>query len=263
MRRIQRTFDNLKQRGGKALVAYITAGHPDLEITQKLIIALEKAGVDIVEIGVPFSDPTADGPVIQMSSQKALKGGATLSNILTMIESLRDRCSIPLVLFGYYNPIYAYGNELFAQQAKKAGIDGILVVDLPPEEAKELRQFTDSLKIDFISLIAPTTPEARIQKIAARATGFLYYISITGVTGTEKPVLECVKPHVENIRKITALPLVVGFGITSPEQAKDIASFADGVVVGSALVKLIDEYSGRDKLIDRVSDYIHRMRCAI
>jgi tryptophan synthase alpha chain len=258
--RIQKKFIDLQKNGRKAFVAYLTAGHPDLETTEKLIPALEKAGVDILEIGVPFSDPTADGPVIQASSQRALKSGVTLSNILDMIGALRNTCDIPLVLFGYYNPIFSYGNENFAKRAIKAGVDGILVVDLPPEEAQELRQYTDPAGIDFISLIAPTTTDERISNISRNASGFLYYISITGVTGTEKPVIEHVKEDVERIHKITALPLVIGFGISTPRQASEFATCADGIVIGSALVRLIEEHSGSRDLLEIASSFAREIR---
>ena len=187
MGRIEKKFESLRVKNEKALIVYLTAGDPSLEITKKLIWGLEKAGVDILEIGVPFSDPTADGPVIQAASQRALKAGTTLEGILKMVAEVRKVSEIPIVLFGYFNPIFAYGVKKFAHAAHKAGVDGVLVVDLPYEEAKELRIHTDAAGIDFISLIAPTTGTERLNKIAAKASGFLYYISITGITGTAAP----------------------------------------------------------------------------
>jgi tryptophan synthase alpha chain len=258
--RIERKFRDLRQKREKALVVYITAGDPDLPTTRRLALALEGAGVDVIEIGVPFSDPTADGPVIQAASKRALRGGVTLSSILDMIESLRQISDIPIVLFGYYNPIFSYGNEQFAAKAKCAGVDGILVVDLPPEEAHELRQYTDMVGLDFISLIAPTTTDHRIQQIANNATGFLYYISITGVTGTAQPLIENITFDVERIRRISALPLVIGFGISTPVQAAQIAPYADGVVVGSALVRLIGEKGGDDGLIQIASSFVNDIK---
>jgi tryptophan synthase alpha chain len=171
--RIEQKFSDLKQKNQKALVVYVTAGDPDLETTRRLVLGLQEAGVDILEIGVPFSDPTADGPIIQAASQRALRSGSTLSGILDMIEFLRNDCDIPIVLFGYYNPIFSYGSERFALRAKKVGVDGILVVDLPPEESHELRQYTDFTGLDFISLGAPTTNDKRILSISKNATGFL------------------------------------------------------------------------------------------
>jgi len=260
--RIGRKFKELKEKHQKALVVYLTAGDPDLATTESLIIALADAGVDVVEIGVPFSDPTADGPVIQAASQRALRQGATLEGILGMIESLRRSTDIPVVLFGYYNPIFSFGGERFAVRAKEAGVDGILVVDLPPEESRELRRHTDAAGLDFISLIAPTTSNERIAKIVKQATGFLYYISITGVTGTAQPVIADIRADVERVRRAATLPLVVGFGISTPPQAREIASCADGVVIGSAFVRLIQEGSGND-LINAASKYISDIKKAL
>jgi tryptophan synthase alpha chain len=263
MSRIEKKFSALQAKGEKALICFLTAGDPNLEKTREIILGMEKAGVDCVEIGVPFSDPTADGPIIQAASQRALKNGATLSGILAMIESIRKTTEIPIVLFGYYNPILSYGTERFATRAREAGVDGILVVDLPFEEAAELRQFTDPQGIDFISLIAPTTSIERVKQIAQHATGFLYYISVTGVTGTAKPQVQEVKKDVARIRKVTALPLAIGFGISTPQQAKEIAPYADGIVVGSAIVKMIAENSQRSDLVTVVSEYAREMKKAI
>jgi len=261
--RIEKKFTDLRQKQEKALVVYLTAGDPDLETTRRLILSLDNAGVDILEIGVPFSDPTADGPIIQAASQRALRGGVTLSRILDMIESLRTICNIPIILFGYYNPIYSYDNEQFAKRAKRAGVDGILIVDLPPEEAHELRKFTDPEDLDFISLIAPTTSDERIKNISKNASGFLYYISITGVTGTAKPHIEKIREDVYRIRSITDLPTVVGFGISTPLQAGEIASCADGIVVGSAFVQLLEKNSGNKDLIRIASTFTRDIKNAL
>ena len=262
-RRIERKFADLREEEDKALVVYLTAGDPDLLTTRRLVLSLEEAGVDVIEIGVPFSDPTADGPVIQAASQRALSRGVTLSGILDMIESLRDVSDIPIVLFGYYNPIFSYGNERFAARAKQAGVDGILVVDLPPEESQELREYTDIAGLDFISLIAPTTSDRRIGEIVNSATGFIYYISITGVTGTATPVMKNIEVDVARIRKISALPLVIGFGISTPVQAAEIASYADGVVVGSALVRIIGEKGNDGDLIQIASSFARDIKKAL
>ncbi len=263
MGRIEARFAALKKANRKAFVTYLTAGDPDLETTAELIPALEAAGVDVVEIGVPFSDPTADGPAIQAASQRALARGATLAKILAMIAGLRRTSAIPIVLFGYYNPILSYGPENFAADAAAAGVDGILVVDLPPEEADELRRFTDPAGLAFITLIAPTTDPARARKILRGATGFVYYISITGVTGTAVPRPEAVRRDVERLRKMTTLPLAVGFGISTPDQAAAIAPLADGVVVGSALVRLIGEKGAGGDLIPAAAAYAKTIRGAI
>lgn len=263
MGRIGDKFEFLRGRKEKALIIYLTAGDPSLTVTKELILGLENAGMDILEIGVPFSDPTADGPVIQAASQRSLKAGTTLQGVLDLVADVRRTSPIPIVLFGYYNPIFAYGAKKFAQAAKKAGVDGVLVVDLPPEEAQELRVYTDVAGIDFISLVAPTTGEKRLHQIAAAATGFLYYISITGVTGTAAPRIEDIKRKVSKIRKITKLPLAVGFGISNPKQAQEIASIADGIVIGSAVVRLIDENKENIDLIKIVSKYIREIKDAL
>jgi len=260
MKRIKKKFAILRAKNEKALIVYLTAGDPSLSITKQLIFALEKAGVDILEIGVPFSDPTADGPVIQEASQRALKAGTTLEGVLDLVVEVRKVSEIPIVLFGYFNPIFAYGVKKFSQAAHAAGVDGILVVDLPYEEAKELRIFTDTVGIDFISLIAPTTDAKRLSKIAADASGFLYYISITGITGTAAPKVDNIKREVEKIRKITNLPIAVGFGISKPQQAREIGCFADGVVIGSAVVRLIDKNKNNRNLLKIVSDYINDIK---
>ncbi len=255
MGRIERKFNDLKKRDDKALIIYLTAGDPSLEKTYEMVLALDVAGVDMVEIGVPFSDPTADGPIIQAASQRALKGGTTLSDILDMIETVRKVSEIPIILFGYYNPIFIYGNAKFAVRAKEAGVDGILVVDLPLEEASELRKYTDKSGIDFISLITPTSDDNRIQKISEKASGFIYYVSVTGVTGTKKPEIVDVKRDVERIRKVTSLPVGVGFGISTPEQGEEVAGYADGIVIGSAIVRLIEENRQKRDLVKKVSSF--------
>jgi tryptophan synthase alpha chain len=256
MGRIAEKFISLREKKEKALIIYLTAGYPSLAMTKNIIVALEKAGADILEIGVPFSDPTADGPVIQAASQQALKTGTTLEGVLKLVEEVRRLSEIPIVLFGYYNPIFAYGVKEFAYKAKRSGVDGVLVVDLPPEEAQELREHTDAAGIDFIYLIAPTTGKERIYSIAAEAAGFLYYVSITGITGTEQPLISDIKTSVEKIHKITKLPIAVGFGISQPQQAGEIAQFADGVVIGSAVMRLIAENKNSRELLKTVADYV-------
>lgn len=260
MSRIENKFSELRKKGDKALIVYLTAGDPSIEVTEELIPALAAAGVDVFEIGVPFSDPTADGPVIQAAAQRALKKGATLKKVLDMIKRVRERSEIPIVLFGYYNPIFSHGREKFAESAKDAGVDGVLVVDLPPEEAWELRRHTDPVGIDFISLIAPTTDDKRIKKITAGARGFIYYISVTGVTGTKKPVVGDIEKDVVRIRHFSSLPVAVGFGISTARQAAEIAPLADGVVVGSAFVQMIKENSWRDDLIPLVAQYAAELK---
>lgn len=261
--RITRKFSALRKAGRKAFVAYLTAGDPDLATTAGLIGTLAAAGVDLIEVGVPFSDPTADGPTIQAAAQRALKGGATLGKVLAMIAALRAACPVPIILFGYYNPILSYGPERFAREAADAGVDGILVVDLPPEESRELRRFTDPAGLDFISLIAPTTGTERAARILHRAKGFVYFISVTGVTGTAVPEPETIRTEMERLRRLTSLPVAVGFGISTPAQAVAIAPAADGIVIGSALVRLIGESGAGPGLLPAVAAFAGAIRAAL
>ena len=241
MKRIDKRFAQLKGKGEKALVAYLTAGFPDLETTRDLIPALDAAGVDVLELGVPFSDPTADGPAIQRASQTALRNGTTLARILSLVENLRPSTEMPIVLFSYYNPILAYGNHRFARKAAAAGADGVLVVDLPAEEAAELKQHTEPEGLDFIPLVAPTTGSERTRRILKGASGFIYYISLTGVTGAGRPEVKEIRQNVARIKTMTQVPVVAGFGVSTPAQAREIGAETDGVVVGSAFIRLIEE----------------------
>ena len=263
MGRIGKKFEELRAKREKALIVYLTAGDPSLAATRELVLELEKSGADIVEIGVPFSDPTADGPVIQAASQRALKAGATLRGVLELVAEIRRTSQIPIVLFGYFNPIFAYGAEKFSQAAKDAGVDGILVVDLPPEEAGELRIFTDAAGIDFIALVAPTTGRNRLKTILQNATGFLYCISITGVTGTAAPDTDDINRHIAAIRKRTKLPIAVGFGISSAAQARAIAGVADGIVIGSAVVQRIDENRNSGEGIGAACAFVREIKEAL
>lgn len=241
---IARVFDELSGRDQAALIPYITAGDPDLEMTALLLRTLATAGADLIELGVPFSDPTADGPVIQRAAERALSRGVTLEKIFEMLESLRDAKLPPIVLFGYYNPFLQYGLSRLAKRAAGLGIGGFLVVDLPIEESGALRRELAGHAIDLIQLVAPTTPEARMQEIAELASGFLYFVSRTGVTGAARPDPHEVRERVQLMRALTDLPIAVGFGVRTADQAFEIASFADGVVVGSALVELSEQHSG-------------------
>jgi tryptophan synthase alpha chain len=263
MGRIEKAFAELKKKNEKALIFYLTAGDPDLEKTYELVLALDRAGVDILELGVPFSDPTADGPVIQAASQRALKGGASLAAVLELIGRIRKVSDIPIVLFSYYNPIFVFGNALFAEKAKASGVDGILVLDLPMEEAGELRRFTDPAGIAFVSLVAPTTDDGRIGHIVRNAGGFIYCISMTGVTGTGMPDLKDVGKDIERIKRQSSLPAVVGFGISMPAQAVEIARFADGIVLGSAFVKLIEENGTHPDLTLKAYSFAEKFRKAL
>ena len=238
--RIDDTFDRLREEGRKALVTFITAGDPDPQTSQAILNGLPAAGADIIELGMPFTDPMADGPAIQLASQRALKAGQTMEKTLTMVRRFRDRDdATPIVLMGYYNPVYVHGNERFLAEAKEAGVDGLIIVDLPPEEDEELCIPAMRAGLNFIRLATPTTDNARLPKVLANASGFLYYVSITGVTGTRAPEVAAVAAQVARIRRQTALPVCIGFGVKTPQQAQALARAGDGVVVGSALVNVI------------------------
>jgi len=249
--RIDRLFADLRAKKRKALVAYLVAGDPDLESTAQLVPALAEAGADLVELGVPFSDPLADGIVNQLGSQRALDSGTTLPKVLELVARLRrEKCEIPLVLFTYYNPVFAYGREKFEKDAAKSGADGLLLLDLPPEEAD--RDLPPSDHLRRIVLVAPTTPETRLQKITRNASGFVYYVSREGVTGMQKTLPTTLADRVALLKKITPLPVCVGFGISTPEQAREVARLADGVVVGSAIVDRIGKIGRNPKLSSEV-----------
>lgn len=247
--RIDRKFRELKAHNQKAFVAYITAGDPSPEKTPELVWALERAGADIVELGVPFSDPLADGVVNQLSAQRALEAGTTTQRVFEILQDVRKQSQVPIVLYTYFNLLYAYGIEHFCQNAYQAGADGVLVLDLPPEESLTAHDVGFRLgdgSLRRISLVAPTSPAERISKIVQKATGFVYYVSREGVTGMQEHVATSISSRVELIRKQTTLPICVGFGISTPEQARQVAHQADGAVVGSVLVNRIKEW-GQDK----------------
>ena len=262
MGRISRKFKQLKCEGRKALIVFVTAGDPDIELTERLVPQIAAAGADIIELGIPFSDPMADGPTIQLSSERALSGGANLNSILATVKKIRQECDVPILLMGYYNPVLAFGLESFCREASGAGVDGILLVDLPPEEAGELVSFTKKHGIDFIPLLTPTSDISRINKIKKSGSGFIYYVSVAGVTGARSSVAEDIGSMVEKIRMETALPVAVGFGISTPQQAGSVAKLADGVVVGSALVKLFEQFRG-DELVLKVTDAVAALKKGI
>jgi tryptophan synthase alpha chain len=256
--RIDRKFRELKARGQKAFVAYITAGDPSPERTPDLVWALERAGADIVELGVPFSDPLADGVVNQLSAQRALEAGTTTPRVMEIIGAIRAQSQIPIVLYCYFNLVYAYGIERFCLHAHQSGADGLLVLDLPPEESQGDSAVGSRLgdgSLRRICLVAPTSPAERIAKIVQKATGFVYYVSREGVTGMQEHVAGSIGGRVEMIRKQTALPICVGFGISTPEQARTVAQQADGVVVGSVLVNRIAEWGGERDLPKKLQDF--------
>jgi tryptophan synthase alpha chain len=238
--RIDRRFAELKTEGRAALVTFLTAGDPDPETSLALVQALPAAGADVIELGMPFTDPMADGPAIQMSSQRALKAGQTLKKTLELVRAFRGSDdATPLVLMGYYNPIYVYGVDRFLRDAKSAGVDGLIIVDLPPEEDEELCLPALKAGLNFIRLATPTTDDKRLPAVLANTSGFVYYVSITGITGAATPDAGKVAAAVARIKRHTKLPVAVGFGVRTAEQAAGIASGADGVVVGSALVSVL------------------------
>ncbi|PLX99777.1 MAG: tryptophan synthase subunit alpha [Desulfuromonas sp.] len=258
--RIENTFAALQQRGEKALIPFITAGDPNLAVTADLILTLERGGADLIELGIPFSDPMADGPTIQAASERALAGGTTLEKVLALVAEVRKTSQIPLVLMGYYNPVFRYGVERFAKAASAAGVDALLLVDLPPEEAGEISAVMDEAGLALITLLAPTTPPERMQKLAAAAQGYLYYVSMTGVTGAQKITPESIRDAVEELKSYSAVPVGVGFGISTVDDARAVAAFADGVVVGSALVKIIEQYGTAPELQAQVEKFISALK---
>jgi tryptophan synthase alpha chain len=253
MTRIDAKFAALKAEGKKAFVAYVMAGDPDYDTSLDVVKGLPGAGVDIIELGLPFTDPMADGPTIQAAGQRALDGGMTLQRTLDLARAFRETDdTTPIVLMGYYNPIYSRGVEAFLADAKDAGIDGLIVVDLPPEEDEELCLPAQAAGLNFIRLATPTTDDQRLPCVLQNTSGFVYYVSITGITGAAEAQATDVAPEVARIKAATELPVIVGFGINTPEKSRNIASVADGAVVGSAIVGQI----GAGKPIDEVLDFV-------
>jgi tryptophan synthase alpha chain len=243
--RIDRRFAALKKGGRKAFVAFVTAGDPDYTTSEKILLGLPAAGADLIELGMPFSDPMADGPAVQASSLRALKAGQTMAKTLELVRTFRKHDpDTPIILFGYYNPVYVYPREAFLDDAKAAGADGLIVVDVPPEADEELCLPAIARGLNFIRLATPTTDDTRLPAVLANTSGFLYYVSITGVTGTAEPDVVAVHSHIARIKRSTQLPIAVGFGVRTPQQAKAIAAVADGVVVGSAIVNAVKESLG-------------------
>lgn len=260
MNRIENKFSELA--GSSALVGFISAGDPDVVKSESVIRAMLDGGVDILELGFPFSDPTADGPVIQRSSERSLKSGMTFERYFSLLASLRKDYSQPIIVFSYFNPIFKYGVERFYKDAKSAGADGVLIVDLPPEENREIEgKFGDDFSV--IRLIAPTTPQERVAKITEDASGFVYVISRTGVTGVTSSVgvdIEAVKKHLAEIKESTNIPLCVGFGISTPEQAEAIAECAEGVVIGSAFERIVEDNLDNPALPELLREYTESIK---
>ena len=255
MTRIDQTFARLRQIKKKGFVAYVMAGDPDLDTSLAIMKGLPGAGVDVIELGVPFTDPMADGPTIQRAGQRALEGGQTLQKTLDMVAAFRAGDDVtPIVLMGYYNPIYSRGVDRFLVDARAAGVDGLIVVDLPPEEDSELCLPAQAAGLNFIRLATPTTDDRRLPKVLTNTSGFVYYVSITGITGAAAAQAAEVGPEVARIKARTDLPVIVGFGISTPDAAQGIAAVADGCVVGSAIVKQIGEGRSVDEVLAFVAD---------
>ncbi len=267
--RIDRRFAALKEEGRKAFVAFVTAGDPDYATSEKILLGLPGAGADVIELGMPFSDPMADGPAVQASSLRALKAGQTMRRTLELVRTFRKHDpDTPVVLMGYYNPIYVYPREAFLDDAKAAGVDGLIVVDVPPEADDELCLPAVARGLNFIRLATPTTDDARLPAVLANTSGFLYYVSITGITGTAAPDVAAVHSHIARIKRSTGLPIAVGFGVKTPQQAKAIAEAADGVVVGSALVNAVKDSLGPNgestgKTVANVLDVVNGLSRAL
>ena len=256
MTRIDAKFAELASAGKKAFVTYVMAGDPDYDTSLEVVKGLPAAGVDIIELGLPFTDPMADGPTIQLAGQRALEAGQTLKKTLAMAAAFREGDdTTPIVLMGYYNPIYNHGVEAFLRDAKEAGIDGLIVVDLPPEEDEELCIPAQKAGLNFIRLATPTTDDARLPKVLENTSGFVYYVSITGITGAAAPEADDVAPEVARIKSQTDLPIIVGFGIRTPEAAESMARIADGAVVGSAIVSEI----AAGKPVAEVLDFVRAL----
>ncbi|PKL52188.1 MAG: tryptophan synthase subunit alpha [Nitrospira bacterium HGW-Nitrospira-1] len=255
--RIAGKFREIRRKNSKAFIPYIMAGDPNIKRTCELIRILEDCGADIIELGVPFSDPLADGPTIQKAAQRALDEGVTLKKVIALVAELRLNTQIPIILMTYYNPIFKYGEERFALDASASGVDGIIVPDLPPDEADNLIKYSRKSRLDTIFLLAPTSTDIRIHKVARASTGFIYYVPITGITGAKLSPDSSVESHIAKIRSVTDKPIAVGFGISTPEEAAGISRFADGVIVGSAIVKRVVEPD------EELKNYLLSLRNAI
>lgn len=247
-------------KNGKAFIPFVTAGDPNLEVTKEIILAMEKAGADLIEIGIPFSDPVAEGVVIQAADERALKAGTTTDKIFDMVAEVRKESNIPLAFMTYINPVYVYGVDKFCKKAAELGVDALIIPDVPYEEKNEVAPFCDKYGIDLISLIAPTSHD-RIKTIAKEAQGFVYCVSSMGVTGVRKKITTNLGEMTSLVREVTNVPAAIGFGISTPQQAKEMAQYADGVIVGSAIVKICAQYG--EKCVPYVYDYVKEMKDAV
>ncbi len=260
MNRITQKFQELRRRKKKAFIGFLTAGDPSLQVTEQLVLSFEKVGVDIIELGVPFSDPLADGKTIQAASERALAQHVTLDKILQLVKRLRAHSQIPIALMTYYNPIFHFGEEKFISNAQEAGVDGIIIPDLPPEEASVLIRASRAKKIATIFFLSPTTDKERIKRIATASRGFIYYVSMTGVTGTAQMIFtDEIKKQIELARKLTQKPICVGFGVSTLSDIRAILEIADGVIVGSAIIKEIVRHKGKKNIVRNVSRFVGQL----
>lgn len=264
MSRIQKTFHTLKAENKKGLVTFITAGDPDVQQSLSVLQSLPDAGADFIEIGMPFTDPMADGPAIQASSLRALDNGMNVKGVIDMVRKFRaQNDTTPIILMGYFNPIYNYGCTSFVKDAKDAGVDGLIIVDLPPEEDAELRIPAQEVGLDFIKLVTPTTIGSRLDTVLNNASGFIYYVSIAGVTGTKSANIDAVGAHIKQIKEKTDIPVAVGFGIKTPDDAAKMAQICDGVVVGSAIVDNMLKNQNSTNMIEIISQQVKALKSAI
>jgi tryptophan synthase alpha chain len=261
--RLAATFAALRARGERALLPYFTAGDPSLDVTRRLVVEAAARGADVVELGIPFSDPLADGPVIQRATQRALAAGVSLARVLELTRELRAEVTVPLVYLTYYNPILAFGLKAFCQSAVEAGADGAIVADLPPDEAAPLAAEARAAGLDLIHMVAPTSTPERMRRIARASTGFIYMVSLTGVTGTRQELPADLAANLRELRGITTKPICVGFGIGTPEQAALVGGLADGVAVGSAVVALVERHAGTAELVPRVGELIAALKAPL
>jgi tryptophan synthase alpha chain len=257
---ISKTFEDLRREGKRALIPFITAGDPDLATTRALLIELAQSGADIIELGVPFSDPVADGPVIQRASMRALRNEVGVADILELVKEVRNEINTPIVLFSYFNPLLQFGLDRLVQEANAAGVDGVLVTDLPIEEAREFKESLSEDSLDLILLATPTTKDERLKMIVERAGGFIYAISRAGVTGARQEMSDVAATLVARVRELTDLPVAVGFGISTRDQVSEVWEYADGAVVGSAIVAEIEKLCGRPDLAAKVGEFVRDLR---
>lgn len=260
MNRIDTKFKELKSQGKKALIVYLTCGYPDLHTTEQLVFELEKSGVDIIELGVPFSDPLADGPIIQEASHSALRKKINLKDIFSLVKRIRAKSQIPLCLMGYYNPIFAFGQVNFVNEAIGAGVDGVIIPDLPPEEDVWLVSLAKKAGLKTIFFLSPTSSLSRVKYISKVSTGFIYYVSLTGVTGARQSLPPDLTANIKLIKKYTEKSVCVGFGISRPEHIKEVFKIADGAIVGSAVIKVIREHIGKKDLVKKAGEFVERLR---